>query len=104
VALRADIRVPAVVRSFANAGKTIAAICAAPLILHDAGLLNGKAYTAHDSTSTVLGQAQLEKRVVTDENLITSRGAGTALEFGLTLLEHLAGAAESARVAKAIMA
>jgi 4-methyl-5(b-hydroxyethyl)-thiazole monophosphate biosynthesis len=104
VVLRADVRVPALVRIFANAEKTIAAICAAPLILHDAGLLNGKAYTAHDSTSTVLGQAQSDKRVVTDGNLITSRGAGTALEFGLTLLEHLAGAAESARVAKAIMA
>jgi 4-methyl-5(b-hydroxyethyl)-thiazole monophosphate biosynthesis len=72
--------------------------------LHDAGLLNGKAYTAHDSSYSELLQAQPDKRVVLDGNLITSRGAGTALEFGLTLLERLSGVDESARVAKTIMA
>ncbi len=104
VALRADVRVSSTVRIFATAGKVIAAICAAPLILHDAGLLNGKAYTAHDSSYSELLQAQPDKRVVLDGNLITSRGAGTALEFGLTLLERLSGVDESARVAKTIMA
>jgi len=103
-ALRVDARVLTTARIFASAGKAIAAICAAPLVLHEAGLLNGKAYTAHDSTYSELVDAKPDQRVVMDGNLITSRGAGTALDFGLTLLAYLSGAEESARVAKAIMA
>ncbi len=104
VALRKDARVSTSVRLFATAGKAIAAICAAPLVLHDAGLLDGQIYTAHDSTSSELVHAQLDERVVIHGNLITSRGAGTALDFGLALLKDLSGTEASDRVAKAIMA
>jgi 4-methyl-5(b-hydroxyethyl)-thiazole monophosphate biosynthesis len=42
--------------------------------------------------------------VVVDGGLITSRGAGTSLDFGLALVEHLCGAQAAADVARAIMA
>ncbi|WP_221032562.1 DJ-1 family glyoxalase III [Actomonas aquatica] len=75
-------------RQFA-AGRRIAAICAAPLVLHDAGLLSGRRYTAHPTTETELSAVIATEYVVTDGPLTTSRGAGTALPFGLSLIEQL---------------
>ena len=103
-AMRADGRPAQLARTFDEAGRTVAAICAAPLVLQDAGLLAGRAYTAHDSTYTTLTEARAGERVVRDGPLITSRGAGTALNFGLTLVEHLCGPQEREKVARAVMA
>src|ERR1043165_9690892 len=80
--LRADPRVKPLVLRHHEAGKWIAAICAAPTVLHDAGLLNGRRYTAHFSVANELTQILANERVVVDSQLITSRGAGTALDFG----------------------
>lgn len=103
-ALREDGRAAQLARAFVNQGKTVAAICAAPLILRDAGLLEGRRHTAHDSAYGELLSALPEEAVVTDGPVITSRGAGTALPFGLKLVEFLEGQATAAKVAKAIMA
>lgn len=102
--LRADGRAAPLARDFAESGRAVAAICAAPLILHDAGLLAGRAYTAHDSTWEVLNAARGSERVVVDGALVTSRGAGTALDFGLALVETLFGIGERDKVARAVMA
>ena len=91
-------------RQFFQAEKFVSAICAAPLILLDAGLLDGRKYTAHFSTQAELPQAVASKKVVIDDRLITSQGAGTAVEFGLALVAQLLGESASAQVAKAIMA
>jgi 4-methyl-5(b-hydroxyethyl)-thiazole monophosphate biosynthesis len=101
--LRRDGRAAALAGEFSKAGKPVAAICAAPLILMDAGLLEGRRFTAHQSVRDVLKQA-LDERVVIDGNLITSRGAGTAMEFGLALVSRLAGQAAAEKVAADIMA
>lgn len=101
--LRSDGRAATLAREFAAAGKPVAAICAAPLVLMDAGLLDGKRFTAHLSVRDTLAGA-LDERVVVDGNLITSRGAGTALDFGLALVAHLAGQDAADRVAAEIMA
>jgi protein deglycase len=87
--LRADPRVRQIVQKHAQEGKWLAAICAAPAILHDAGLLAGRRYTAHYSVADELPAILNGQRVVTDGNIITSRGAGTAMDFGLALIEHL---------------
>jgi 4-methyl-5(b-hydroxyethyl)-thiazole monophosphate biosynthesis len=100
--LRRDGRAAALAGVFANNGKLIAAICAAPLVLMDAGLLHGRRFTAHQSVRDVLAQA-LDEEVVIDGNLITSRGAGTAMEFGLALVSSLAGHAVADKVAADIM-
>ncbi|MEO8615109.1 MAG: DJ-1 family glyoxalase III [Luteolibacter sp.] len=101
--LRSDGRPAALARDFHAAGKTIAAICAAPLVLKDAGLLDGRRFTSHDSVHDEL-PGVTDERVVVDGNLITSRGAGTALDFGLALVRHLVGESGVAEVERAIMA
>jgi 4-methyl-5(b-hydroxyethyl)-thiazole monophosphate biosynthesis len=91
-------------REFAAAGRLVGAICAAPLILLDAGLLAGRRFTAHDSTLDELPAALLGERVVRDGNIITSRGMGTALDFALELARALFGEDTAARVVRDIMA
>jgi 4-methyl-5(b-hydroxyethyl)-thiazole monophosphate biosynthesis len=103
-ALRSDGRPAQLARDYARQGKTVAAICAAPTVLADAGLLAGKRFTAHFSVHGELPQALGNERVVEDAPLITSRGAGTALDFGLALVRRLFGEASACEVAKAIMA
>lgn len=103
-ALRADGRPAGLAKAFVAAGKPVAAICAAPTVLADAGLLANRRYTAHFSVHEELPLALGGERVVVDESVITSRGAGTALEFGLALVRRLFDAAKADEVAKAIMA
>ncbi|MGA2451698.1 MAG: DJ-1 family glyoxalase III [Polyangiaceae bacterium] len=103
-ALRADGRAKELARRFVEARKPVAAICAAPLILEDAGLLDGRRFTAHDSTYGDLPRALASERVVEDGLLTTSRGAGTSIDFGLALVRRLFGEAVAAEVASDIMA
>lgn len=83
--LRKDARVIQLVKDQAASGKTVAAICAAPTLLNDAGLLENRSYTAHYTVADELPEIITSKAVVVDGNIITSRGAGTAVEFGLKL-------------------
>ena len=103
-ALRYDGRAAKIAAEYARAGKPVAAICAAPTVLADAGLLTGKRYTAHFSVFDELKSALAEERVVEDGDLITSRGAGTALDFGLALVRRLFGEEKAKEVAESIMA
>ena len=102
--LRADPRVRSLVLRQHAAARWLAAICAAPTVLHDAGLLAGRRYTAHDSVAGELPALLAEERVVVDGHLLTSRGAGTALEFGLLLVENLFAREKSKELARAICA
>ncbi len=102
-ALREDGRPAKLAKSFAENGKLVAAICAAPTILADAELLTEKRYTAHFSVNDELPLALTGRDVVEDGNLITSRGAGTALTFGMTLVRRLFGDAKANEVSRAIM-
>lgn len=70
--------------------KWIAAICAAPSILGRAGLLKGKKATAYPGFERDLSGAKLSHDTVcVDGKIITAKGAGVALEFGLKLVECL---------------
>ncbi|MDQ8208630.1 DJ-1/PfpI family protein [Coraliomargarita sp. SDUM461003] len=69
-------------------GKLIACICAAPLLLLDAEISPNIAYTAHPSTLNELPEAR-QQSVVRDGSVITSRGAGTATEFALSIVRAL---------------
>ena len=100
--LRSDPRVPKRVREQADSGCWLAAICAAPTVLHDAGLLAGRRYTAHFSVKDELTAILADEPVVVDGRIITSRGAGTALAFGLTLVEKLLSADKAKEVSRAI--
>lgn len=90
--LRSSPDVQEIVGRHFMADKWIAAICAAPLVLNDAGLLSGRRYTAHPSTSSELSAILGTEKVVEDGKIITSRGAGTATSFALHTIRCLAGA------------
>lgn len=89
------------IRAFAESGRLVAAICAAPLLLDRAGVLAGKSFCCHSSVEKELPGA-LQDPVVWDAPLLTSRGAGTALPFGLAMVARLADEAKAAEVARAI--
>ena len=78
--LREKPRVLDLIRRLHFDGIPIGAICAAPLLLLDAGLLEqGVSYTAHGSTIEELPDLRKDKSTVTHHSIITSRGAGTAV-------------------------
>lgn len=81
-------------------GKKIAAICAAPSVLGHLGILEGKRATCFPGYEKDLYQAQVTgDRVVTDGNVITSRGMGTSIDLGLELLKILVGEDKARQVA-----
>ena len=85
-------------------GKFIGAICAAPSILGHKGLLKGKKAVCYEGFESQLEGAEIgSEPVVRDGNIITSRGAGTAVNFGLKLVEALLSENESERLRKAIL-
>jgi 4-methyl-5(b-hydroxyethyl)-thiazole monophosphate biosynthesis len=102
--LRADPRVRELVLRQHASGRWLAAICAAPTVLHDAGLLAGRRYTAHFSVAGELPEILRDERTVSDGTILTSRGAGTAVDFGLLLVEKLFSPAKSAEIAQSICA
>lgn len=102
--LRKNPRVLSFIRDFDDAGKPIGAICAAPLLLLDAQILRRRNYTAHGSVSDELPDMENQQLLVRDENLITSRGAGTAVEFGLGLVEVLHGEEKAKEIRQSIHA
>jgi 4-methyl-5(b-hydroxyethyl)-thiazole monophosphate biosynthesis len=87
--LKNDPRIAGFVRRLHGRGSPVAAICAAPMVLAAAGVLEGRRATGYPG---FLADAAADA-VVVDRNVITSRGPGTALDFALTLVETLAGAA-----------
>jgi 4-methyl-5(b-hydroxyethyl)-thiazole monophosphate biosynthesis len=86
-------------------GRLYAAICSAPaVVFHPQGLLEGKRATCHPSFSHLIqGAGPVEETVVVDGNLVTSRGAGTAVEFSLKLVELLYGTGKMRDVAKGMV-
>ena len=85
--------------------KKIAAICAAPVVLQSAGLLESKTLTSHPSVKDQLKNIPYsENRVVVDGNIITSRSLGTAMEFAMKLVEILFDTARMETVNKGVMA
>ncbi len=91
------------VRSFHEADKWMGAICAAPVILERAGVLNGRKRTGHFSVAEELGGVA-DEAVVRDGKIITSQGAGTAIAFGLALIEALFSAEQAREIARSVCA
>ena len=84
----------AYLRRMAENERLLGAICAAPMILGKAGLLDGARFTAYPG---VLDPGQFPNAVYTGESveshngIMTSRGPGTAMDFALALLEKIEG-------------
>lgn len=96
-----DPRVRALLTRTAAAGRYVAAICAAPKALANAGLLDNRKATSFPGVLDALsvpGMTYREDAVVQDGKIITSRGPGTAMDFALTLIENLVGKDKRAQV------
>ncbi len=85
----------------ANAeGKLITAICAAPYVLGQAGVLKGKRATCFPGFEDKLtGATPTADKVVTDGNVITAKGMGAAFEFGIEIIKYLKGEAAACEIA-----
>lgn len=88
--LMEDETVNRVIREFAFEGKLVAAICAAPSVLGNAGLLAGKTATCYPGVEGKLTGADfVTDPVAKDGNIITSRGLGTAIDFAAEIVAYL---------------
>jgi 4-methyl-5(b-hydroxyethyl)-thiazole monophosphate biosynthesis len=104
-AFMGDEGVLASLRTHHGAGKLTAAICAAPMVLAKAGLIDGVPVTSHPAVRGNLGNAEVcdSPRVIQSGNVMTSQGAGTAMEFALALVEELCGADKASELATAMV-
>ena len=105
--LRNDPRVIAMIREGFTSNKLVAAVCAAPAVLSDAGVLEGKACTIYPGMEDELkkgGGVPKKNLVVVDGNIITSKGPATALLFALRLAEKLIGKKATEKVRKETLA
>lgn len=91
-------------KTFAQNGRWIAAICAAPSVPGALALLKGKRATSYPGyESQMIGVDYSEERVVRDGSLITSRGPGTAMEFALELVKVLKNEQSASALKKAMI-
>ncbi len=90
--LNADPRIHAAIKRLHNDGKWLAAICAAPLVLAESGILDGLRVSSYPGVLSPTDWPALQlsnDAVVCDNTVITSRGPGTAMAFALTIIEKL---------------
>lgn len=89
---------------FNNAGKNIAAICAAPMVLGGLGILKAKRATAYPGFEQYLeGAVFAPEATIVDGNIITGRGPGLTFKFALTILEILEGKKAAEEVEKQLL-
>jgi 4-methyl-5(b-hydroxyethyl)-thiazole monophosphate biosynthesis len=84
--------------------KYLAAICAAPLVFGNLGLLKGKKAVCYPGFETYLiGAEILNTPIVADNHIITGRGVGAALDFSLEIVKILVGERSALQLAKALL-
>jgi 4-methyl-5(b-hydroxyethyl)-thiazole monophosphate biosynthesis len=92
--LNNDPRIHQLLKQMHEQGKYTAAICAAPKVLANAGILANKSATSYPGVlknMSIPNMQFIEAPVVKDGQVVTSRGPGTALDFALELIETLVG-------------
>ena len=103
--LKNDQRILDLVNDFHHAGKWLACICAAPLVLQAAGEFLGRNITSHPSVKDTLSSEfdWSSERVVVDGPLVTSQGPGTSFDFALKLIELIDSPEKASDLAKAMV-
>lgn len=92
------------VNRFVSQKKAVGAICAAPTILGRLGLLEGrKACCYPGMEEELIGAVVVQDSVVKEGTLLTSRGMGTAIAFGLAIIALLQGEEAAERMAETIV-
>ena len=100
--LRKSILLKELLQKQNSEGKLYGGICAAPaVVLEHHGLLDGKKATCHPGfVDKLKSKDHVAETVVFDKNCVTSKGAGTSIEFALVLLGILMGEEKKKEVAK----
>ena len=105
--LAEDADIMHLMREHYEAGGTVAAICAAPgLVASQLDNVEGLRFTCFDGFQGPMiakGAEYVPEGVVVDGHLITARGAGWAVEFGLAIVEYLKGSETAAKVRAGLM-
>lgn len=102
--LKAHDGLDKLIRRYQEDGKYLAAVCAAPTVYGEKGLLKGKNATCYPGMEDGLtGANALTDSVVCDGQFITSRGMGTCIDFGLTLLAKLKDEKTAREIGKKIV-
>lgn len=102
--IRASRTVMQAVRDQYAKGKYLAAICAAPTILAQLGVTDGKQATCYPGMESEMGDAVMQDvGAITDGNIITGRAAGAAFDFGLALICALCGREKANEVAAEVV-
>ncbi|HMP73478.1 MAG TPA: DJ-1/PfpI family protein [Kiritimatiellia bacterium] len=103
-ALLDDPRIIPALQQHHRAGKPLAAVCAAPLVLAAAGILTNDTFTCHPAARDRLGALRpSDQRVVVHHHLITSQGPGTTFEFALAIVAHALGQPAAHALAHAML-
>ncbi|HEV2131020.1 MAG TPA: type 1 glutamine amidotransferase domain-containing protein [Longimicrobiaceae bacterium] len=100
--LRRNPKVQQFVRAFFEAGKPVAAICHAPWTLIDAGVVDGRTVTSYETLQLDLknaGANWVDKEVVVDNGLVTSRKPGDLPVFNRKMIEEFAEGRHEAQAA-----
>ncbi len=99
-----DERILDIVRQFHAAKKWICAVCAGPLVLDRAGILDGVPVTCHPSAGSKLkGTKRSDERIIQHENIITSQGPGTTMAFALHVVSTLENPEKAGEIAAAMV-
>ncbi len=88
-----DQDIKAISRRFYDQGKLVAAICAGPRFLGQAGILENRSYTAFTGAEIDMPNATLKRdeKALRDGNIITGRGAGAVYEFAYEIVRYFKG-------------
>ena len=90
-ALEASPAVQALIKTFMDGNKVVAAICAGPTLLGHAGYLKGKNYTCFTSMNEDFGGIYHDDYAVRDGHIITGKSAAATIDFAFLILETIAG-------------
>ena len=103
-AIAGSLRAQSLIQRCSDHGCWLAAICAAPTILANLGILDRRRAVCYPGMEDMMGSAVVQKGVpvVVDGHIVTGEAAGSAFSFGLTLVEVLKGAEAAAQVKDAV--
>ena len=103
--LAADERVLSLLRQNAEQNRHVAAVCAAPYALDQAGLTMGKHITSHPNWAKKIANGDhIGARTVIDGKMITGQAAGSAMEFAFRLVEALFGPEKVTEINRGVLA
>ena len=103
-AISSNVHAQALIQYCYDHGRWLAAICAAPTILANLGMLDRRRAVCYPGMEDLMGSAVVQKGspVVVDGHIITGEAAGSSFPFGLKLVEILKGASAAEQVCHAV--